>query len=87
MPITDAELERILAEVEENAQRAEDRGLEHGTYADIIQAQLALGAKRAIAEIRRKIGYRNEFINRLPIIRPTRSHKARLVIEPAPKKG
>ena len=55
----------MISDIEDRAARAEDRGLEHGTTADIVQAQMALGCKRGMAELRRMIRDRIEVEKRV----------------------
>jgi len=56
---------QMITELEQKAERAEDRGLEHGTPTDIVSAQMALGAKRAVSELRRMIANHHEIEKRI----------------------
>ncbi len=63
--MTESTMFQLIAEIEAKAQRCQDRGLEHGATMDIVQAQMALGCKRGMAELRRLMGYQIEAEKRI----------------------
>lgn len=55
MPMTIERMRVLMGEITENLDRVQERGLADGTQTGILNAQMALGGKRALEELDRKI--------------------------------
>lgn len=69
------EVLRLISEVEQNAERTQERGLLNGSATDIIQAQMAVGCKRGMAELRRKIQNHIEIEKRIEAAAEAKSRR------------
>lgn len=81
------EVYKIVREIEEKAQRQMERGVREGTPNGVVQAQLALGCKYGMQEIKRRVEMQDDCSQRAAQfvseekMRPHLARKAALRVE------